>query len=355
MNKIPIFQFLFHADPRVMMIENYKTIAIKKGWKTGLTGPLSQQTERDILTFDTFSILATLAKDQLSFGGGTLLNWIELRDSPRFSFDIDTQLQFAAKNKQEVMAKVVEPINEKLRKNGKVTPIEIDGKKYEIGLIYFDEEKDHFDNMLSLKRCVHALTVGRDAHEYLRKELGGLTDKQVMKLKGMYGGKFCKIEDVRIEIGFSASGEPKFPTREIEVEPLVNPDAGLIPVKANVTVREHTIASKIFRLGKHYSASELPFGISDFIKALSDLRNWEITNLRDILEYIRQICAMEKYNTKEVLENSRKLLAWLASEPKAQEWFERGPQTSMLATRISYAKLIDNASELINKIEKKIS
>lgn len=333
-----------------MNIENYKTIALKKGWKTELAGPLFPQTERDILTFDTFSVLATIAKDQLSFGGGTLLNWIQLRDSPRFSFDVDTQLQFAAKTKQEVMTKVIEPINNTLRKKGKVTPIEIDGKKYEIGLIYFDKEKDHFPNMLSLKRCVHALTVGRDAHEYLRKELDGLSDKQVIKLKGMYGGKFGKIEDVRIEIGFSDSGDPKFPSKETSVEPLVNPEAGLIPVKAKVTVIEHTIASKIFRLGKRYTDTELMPTIPEFIKTISDLRYWNKVNLDETVGYLEQISAMENYSIKEILDSSDHLLKWLESHNRAKDQFERGTQTSMLATIIRYSEVINNASKLIQKI-----
>lgn len=105
-----------------MNIQSYKQIAEKKGWKTRLTGPLFSMVERDILTFDTFSILATMANDELSFGGGTLLNWIHLRDSPSFSFDIDTQLQFPARTKQEVMTKIIEPINDYLRKSDKVRP-----------------------------------------------------------------------------------------------------------------------------------------------------------------------------------------------------------------------------------------
>lgn len=354
MNKIPIFQFLFHVAPKIMNIENYKTIALEKGWKTELAGPLFQQTERDILTFDTFSVLATIAKDKLSFGGGTLLNWIHLRDSPRFSFDLDTQLQFPAKTKQEVMAKIVEPINKSLRKSGKVTSIEVDGKKYEIGLIYFDKEKDHFSNMLSLKRSVHALTIGRDVHEYIRKEFDELSDKQVLKLKGMYGGKFCKIEDVRIEIGFSESGEPKFPTKETEVEPLVNPEAGLGPVKANVTVMEHTIASKIFRLGKHYSNAELIAAIPEFIKAISDLRYWKSANLDEILKYIRQLSVSENYGVKEILDSSENMLKWLKSERKAKDQFERGAQTSMVATRISYLKVLSNVSGLIQRIREQL-
>jgi hypothetical protein len=85
---------------------------------------------------------------------------------------------------------------------------------------------------------------------------------------------------------------------------------------------------------------------------------WQIaqkvsSNLQDILEYIRQICTVESYNVREVLDNSRRLLTWLRSEPEAQKWFERGSQTSMLATKISYVKLINNTTELINKIEEK--
>lgn len=208
--------------------------------------------------------------------------------------------------------------------------------------------------MLSLKRSVHALTVGRDAHEYLRKEMKGLTDKEVMKLKRMYGGKFCKIEDVRIEIGFSESGEPKFPSKATVVEPLVNPEAGLTPVEAKVTVIEHTIASKIFRLGKRYTDSELEFAIPEFIKAISDLRYWNSANLDEILEYIRQISARENYSVREVLDSSNEMMKWLKSERKAKDQFERGAQTSMLATRINYLKLISNVFELIQRLRERL-
>lgn len=349
--KIPLFQFLFHVDPKLMSLENYKKIAHKKGWKTSLAGPLIMQVERDLLTFDTFSILATMAKDELSFGGGTLLNWVYLRDFPRFSFDIDTQLQYPASSKEEIMEKLVEHINNNLRKSETICPIEISDGRYEVGAIYFDKEKDHFPDLLSLMRTVHAYTAGAQANVYLKKVIQNLTDKGMLKIKSMYGGKFCNIEEVRIEIGFSDKSIARFPTKEILVEPLVNPEAQISPVKANVTEIEFIVASKIHRLGKRYSKTDLEHAIQDFVKALCDLRNWKNADLQQVKHYLDQICTSEGSDSKDVIKNSDKLLTWLQSNGIAQNWFERGAQTSMLATKISYPDLIRNARKLITEIK----
>lgn len=351
MDKIPLFQFLFRVDPRLMSLENYRKIAQQKRWKTSLAGPLIMQVERDLLTFDTFSILAAMAKDELSFGGGTLLNWVYLRDSPRFSFDIDTQLQYPASSKEEIMNKLVERINNSLRKSGTICPIEINNKRYEVGAIYFDKEKDHFPNLLSLIRTVHAYTAGAKANVYLKKVLQDLNDKEMLKIKSMYSGKFCNIEEVRIEIGFFEKSVVRFPTKEISVEPLVNPEAQISPVKANVTEIEFIIASKIHRLGKRYSNTDLENAIQDFIKALCDVRNWKDTDLQQVKHYLDQICINEGSDPKDVIKNSDILLTWLQSNSKAQNWFERGAQTSMLATKISYPGLIRNVQKLIVEIK----
>jgi nucleotidyltransferase AbiEii toxin of type IV toxin-antitoxin system len=237
--KYNLGQFLYKFKPDILEVAKFREIATRKGWTTNLSGPLVPQVERDILTFDSFSAIAELSDDRLQFGGGTLLNWVYARSSPRFSFDIDSQILRPKVTKEEILRDVIQDVNDRLRKAGNIIKIPFAEKSIEVGSIEYDKEKDHFPDVLSLKRRVLALTVGQEAHRYIRKELH-LTDdmsREGSKLKEHFGGFMPLIEEVRLEIGSPASEEHVFPRRKTEIRPLVYPEAPVEPVKAAVTRR----------------------------------------------------------------------------------------------------------------------
>lgn len=226
MTKPGLRKFLYKFEPDVLDPPNLIEIASRKGWTTKLAGPLVVQVERDILTFDSFAAVAELSNGLLQFGGGTLLNWVYAGLSLRFSFDIDSQILESKITKQEILSELLLGINGKLRENEKVVTIPFAGKNVEIGTIEYDKEKDHFSNVLSLKRRVFSFTVGTEAHISIRRELGltGDVSKASVRRKKYFGGLFPRIDDVKIEIGIPESREQIFPWKTIEVRPFVYPE-----------------------------------------------------------------------------------------------------------------------------------
>jgi len=97
-------------------VDEYRRVAGKCGWR-----PPSEYltiVEREILVYDTFYLLNKLGGNSLTFGGGTLLNWAYLRDSPRFSFDIDATYLGGETSKEELLRSLIKNVNSKLVKLG---------------------------------------------------------------------------------------------------------------------------------------------------------------------------------------------------------------------------------------------
>ena len=350
-----LYDYLYKFDPKIFAVERLKEVARKKGWITPTAGPLFDSVERDILTFDSFAMLAELTDDQLAFGGGTLLNWVYARDMPRFSFDIDSQLRKPNVSKAEILDRVIKPVNEKLRKLGKLKTVEYAGIKYEVGAIIFDAEKDHFEDVLSLKRPVLALHSGAPANVYMRKvaKLEEDSGEEGRRLKEYFGGKLPQIEDVRIEIGIPKSNEDIFPADETEVRPLVYPEVDVDAVRARVTRKEYIMASKIFKLGKHFEPDEERYSISDFIKSICDLHACiDRCDLIAVHEYLRKISKTYGYSCEQVIDEAGKRLRKLAAQKQASDWFKTSGQTSFIARSRELKDLVDTAKNMLRNIAK---
>ena len=329
-----LFDYLYKFDPETFRVATLMDVARKKHWITDAAGPLLSPVERDILTFDTFAALAELSGNQLSFGGGTLLNWLYARKTPRFSFDIDSQFRKSGVSKELVWSQVVEPINRQLRKLGKVKTVPYEKKNYEIGSIVFDADKDHFQDVLSLKRPVFAIWSGSPANVYMGKvaKLERDSGKEGQRLKAFFGGKLPKIEDVRIEIGIPRNEQGIFPAKKTEVRPLVYPEIEVGSVKALVTKKEYMIALKIFKLGKIFKPAEELHAIPDFVKSICDLYVCiDLCNADSVFKCLEKISEINGYRLKQVLVKAQNRLLRLSTNKEASNLFKTSGQTSFIA------------------------
>jgi hypothetical protein len=283
----------------------FREIAEKKGWRTSSAGPLITPVEKDILTFDSFAVLAELLDTPISFGGGTLLNWVYARDRPRFSFDIDSQAMQHGLTKKYFLENLVDPLNKKLRRMNKVLSVKYGGQNFEIGTVVYDKEKDHFSEVLSLKRRVYCITAGAEAQVYLKKESKLKKEdagEEGRRIKEFFSGEIPKIEDIRIEIGIPQTKGELFPANKIEVSPLVYPEVNVEPVKANVTLKEDIVALKIFKLGEDYNHVELKNAIPDFVKSVCDISSCsKECNINLPRQYLEQICKFRAQDKTRIL------------------------------------------------------
>jgi hypothetical protein len=350
------YDYLYKFDPEIFRVETLKEVARKKSWITSVAGPLFGAVERDILAFDSFAALAELSGDQLAFGGGTLLNWVYARETPRFSFDIDSQLRKSGFSKAKILSSVVEPLNHKLRKLGKLKTIEYGKTKYEIGAIVFDAEKDHFEDVLSLKRPVFALHSGSPANVYMRKEVSKLerdSGEEGRRLKEYFGGKLPKIEDVRVEIGIPRDEEGIYPSEETDVRPLVYPEIGVDSVRARVTQKEYIIASKIFKLGKRFESEEEVYAIPDFVKSICDLYFCaEGCNANVVFKHLERISEINGYRCQQVVADALTRLRKLSTRKEASNWFKTSGQTSFIAQSKEFKDLIAETVKLLDRNSK---
>ncbi len=347
-------KFLYKFSPETVEPSNLRRVADQKGWRTDVAGPLIMPVERDILTFDTFAVMAELSGEALQFGGGTLLNWAYAASSPRFSFDVDSQLKSPAVTKEEILDTLVTEINDELRKAKKIVSLDFGGKELEIGSILFDREKDHFADVLSLKRPVFSNTTGAEAHVYLRKEpeISRDTSRDGLKLKEAFGGRMPRIDDVRVEIGIPKSDKDRFPYSKFKVRPLVAPAVQVEPVQASVTVKEFIMGLKIFKLGKDFEEAEEELALVDFVKSLCDI--WACSTsyeYESLTKYLKQICKDRRTTPERVRSESIKRISKLGESGKAKDWFERSGQTSFVARSVSFAEVCRATREVVDKVE----
>ena len=343
---------LYKFPPETLEPQNLKEIANAKGWKSELSGLLTMPVERDILTFDTFAILAELTDHLLSFGGGTLLNWAYARELPRFSFDIDSQARKLGLEKKHLLEGSIEALNQELRQQGKVQSVSYKGRDFEIGTVILDSEKDHFPDVLSLKRRVYASTCGSPAHTYFKKEAGEWGgSNEDLHLKKYYGGRFPNVEDVRIEIGLPETTAKLFPVQEIKVLPLVYPAVKVAPVTASLTPKEFVMALKVVRLGKDFKPEELSRAISDLVKALFDLHACSKScQPRLISEGIKQICSARDLDAITIIRKATERTKEMANGKEAKDQFERSGQTSFVAQMVDFDTVISSNLKLLSKL-----
>lgn len=343
---------LYKFPPQTIGLEKLAEIAAAKGWKSELTGPLISPVERDILTFDTFAILAELTDGLLSFGGGTLLNWAYARELPRFSFDIDSQARELRLGKKRLLTGSIESLNQKLRHLGNVQSVTYNGRDFEIGTVILDAEKDHFPNMLSLKRRVYASTCGSAAHRYLKRE-GGVWGGSIedLRLKKYYGGHWPNIEDVRIEIGLPRKGEELFPAQDVKVLPLVHPAVKVEPVTAALTPKEFVMALKVFKLGKEFKPEEASRAIPDLVKSLFDLYACSKSCKPNLIsEGLKKICSTRTLDEATVVRRAAERAKQMTKSMEAKDWFERSGQTSFVAQIVSFDTVVSSGLKLLNSL-----
>src|SRR5205823_13185867 len=110
--------------------------------------------------------------------------------------DVDSQILRPKATKEEILREVIQVVNDRLREAGKVVKIPFADHTIEIGTVEYDKERDHFPDVLSLRRRVFALTVGAEAHRYIRKELRLTKDVSLagLRLKEHFGGLMPLIE-----------------------------------------------------------------------------------------------------------------------------------------------------------------
>lgn len=354
MSKREFLGFLYKFASEAVEPSNLRKVADQKGWRTDVAGPLITPVERDILTFDTFAVMAELSGDMLQFGGGTLLNWVYATSSPRFSFDVDSQITRAGIPKKEILNTFISEINDRLRKMKKVVSLDFGGKNIEIGSIMYDKEKDHFPDVLSLKRPVFSSTTGAEAHTYLRKEVDITMDysRASLKLKEEFGGKMPRIDNVRVEIGIPKVDKNRFPYSKFKVRPLVAPEVQVEPVEASVTVKEFIMGLKIYKLGKKFTEAEEELTLVDFVKSICDIwacsTNYEAEFLT---KYLKNVCQEKGAAAEKVRDESIKRVAKLQLSTNAKDWFERSGQTSFIARSHNFAEVCRVTKQVIEKVE----
>ncbi len=344
-----LFDYAYKVEPSVFTVDRLKEIARRKRWVSNLSGPLLSPVERDILTFDAFAVLAELTNGYLAFGGGTLLNWLFARNLPRFSFDIDSQIRKPGVSKEYVLDQVIKPLNDKLRAKKKLKRIEFGGAQLDIGSVIHDREKDHFPDVLSLKRPVYSLFSGTEAHLYLKKETK-LRDsgEEGRRLKNFFGGKMPRIEDVRIEIGIPRDSNGIFPAVRTKVTPLVYPELDIDAVSARVTVKEYVMALKIFKLGRQFELEEEQHAVADFVKSICDLQACSSECDKSMVHsYLSQISEANNHRFNQTIENAKKRIGKLSSNVEALNWFKTSGQTSFIAQTNDLKDFIDKAEKLL--------
>lgn len=131
--------FLYKVKPSHLDSDEIKRVATDMGWITPFAGPLISSVERDLVTFDSFAVVAELSEGKLQFGGGTLLNWVYARTSPRFSFDVDSQILDGGYSKKRILTEVIARLNSKLRTIGKIVRIPYEDIIVEVGTIEYDK------------------------------------------------------------------------------------------------------------------------------------------------------------------------------------------------------------------------
>lgn len=317
----------------------YEEISSKMGWIP--PGRYRSIVEREILVYDTFFLLCSVVGNFLTFGGGTLLNWVYLRNQLRFSFDIDSTYTVGKTSKNELLEKVVETVNHKIRKGGYSTSIGREDNEVELGTIVLDLEKDHFPSVLSLKRVMPCLETGAEMHGYLAKLGVKVDNKEILRARKEYGVT-PKAEEVRIEIGFN---QGVLPSRKKSVKPLIADHLACSLTRAEVTRPETIAALKIITLGKDRTDSEMHHALVDFVKALCDLR---IVDHADALSITREV---ERLTGKSaILDSAYNRLLSFVSNVSLREWYEIGAQTQLIRKKYSFSELVRLSISSLEKV-----
>ncbi len=327
--------------------ELYEATAQKLGWKP--TQAYKSIVEREILVFDTFYLVNRVIGNSLTFGGGTLLTWVYLRDAPRFSFDIDSTFVDGPTSKDWLLGNLIYKLNGSLRSQGYAQDYQFGERSIELGSVQLDVEKDHFPNLLSLKRSVPSQETGAEITQFLRRSNLSLTPNEARALRRRWEG-LPHIEEIRIEIAFQTKEEesPPFPHIRKKVAPLVGDVLEVQTTVAKVTKGETIAALKILDLAKDYSEKELPNLIVDFIKDVCDLRILQKLESKLVVDELRRLSDI---HANSLLRAAVKQIERLAASSDAINWYtNRGTQTSFLRRQLTFNQLTAQVNQSIKEL-----
>ncbi len=325
----------------------YEATAQKLGWKPSQA--YKSIVEREILVFDTFYLLNTTIGESLTFGGGTLLNWVYLRDAPRFSFDIDSTYVNGPTSKDWLLGNLIGKLNRSLRSRGYAREYEFGERSIELGSVQLDVEKDHFQNLLSLKRSMPCYETGSELAQFLKRSNLSLTPNEARTLRKLWGA-LPRIEEVRIEIAFQTKAEEsaRFPHIRRKVIPLVGDALQVQSTVGRVTKPETIAALKILDLAKTYAEEELPNLVVDFIKDVCDLRMLQELDGDSVVNEIQRL---SNADVNPVLRAAVRQVEKIAADGRAANWYaKRGTQTIFLRRQVSFQQLTGRVKQLIEDL-----
>ena len=278
-------------------VRELKRIAEELGWRLGL-----EIVEREMLFYDTMYTLFSYFPRILIAGGGSIINRVFIKDTIRFSFDIDATALEPLEGKTQLLMDVLD-LNMKIENLMNI--LQIDGREIRIGEFMLDVEKNFFPNIISLKRIVPSITFGTHLPTYLKSRYsidttGSKFSKWFMDLKKEIGFMPC-IEEVRIEIGFSKRGfEGEY--CETDVDSLISKiEAPRLCLRCKTSTIEYSIISKLLSLSRKYSNTIL----QDMVRDLCDLQMLKQPINKDKL---RELIETNNINLEEVKENINILL-----------------------------------------------
>ena len=219
-----------------------------------------------------FRAMAEAAGEKLTFGGGSIINYIYLprhREPPRLTFVVDSASRRKLEMKRHLLSLVLE-VNRWLSERGESFILATRREGLPVGFIVWDAEKDYFPNMLSLKMPIITLYgSGAPIHTYFSEKLRVSLDyESIARLREVaraFGARELRVEEVRAEITLEPVGDA--------VEERVELPFKLGSVTASITNPHLQVAMKIvFKLARSWSDEDLRYVSHDMLKALLDTR-----------------------------------------------------------------------------------
>ncbi len=314
--------------------EFYRRVAERIGW-----GFSYELVEREMLYYDTLYLFIKYFPTEVVYGGGSLVNRVYLTP-PRFSFDVDTTALNPVESKLSLLKSLL-GLNIWLEDKGLSLKLTFGDRELRIGEFIVDVERDVFPDMLSVKRIVPASCIGAPLPTYLKARLGvnianSETARSIIRLKSELGF-MPRIEEVRMEIGFSGEGFKGI--YEIsEVRSLLEPEhKPMRRLRCKVSTLEYSIYAKLASLSRPHSDLLLPSMVRD----ICDLRMLKLRYKRNILKHL-----IEERNVDidEAIRNIRRTLEG------GRELYERSWHFTLLRREYSWNKLCQMVLDRVEKL-----
>ena len=330
------FSIMKAWDKGFFNVEFYKRLAKRVGWSFSY-----ELVEREMLYYDTLYMFIKYFPVEVVYGGGSLVNRVYLTHAPRFSFDVDTTALEPVESKLNLLKSLLE-LNMWLEDNDFTLKLSFQSKELNIGEFMVDVEKDVFPDMISIKRIVPASCLGTPLSTYLKARLGvDITDREVsrkiIRLKSELGF-MPRIEEIRIEVGFSRNGFQGLYS-DMEVRSLLEPEhKPLKRLKCKISTLEYSIFTKIASLSRPYSDMLLP----NMVRHLCDLRMLKLKYRKSVL---RKLIEESELDIDEAIRNVVRV------EKAGREIYEKSWHFTLLRKEYSWDKLCQAVLEKIRKLK----